>query len=248
MRKLLFISIAAFQLISCISVKSQKTQKGDITGTYILKNDKLYQALSDKNYSSLEIHKDGTYTLNKAEISFTPVIEQCDYASKGKWSLVAENVMEITSEDYYTKQKGFEYEIKKENKLSQDSLYIQVVFPTDFHPVKLDFTFNNNNSKSITTDKTYIVLPKSKYLWNRRTATNQVDFSLNADISGTELYNGRMLFKIFEESIDTEKYNHLTITLSNFDGCFFGFEPYYQELIYIKSSNQLLWRGEIWKK
>lgn len=248
MRKLLFISIAAFQLIGCISTKGQKIRKEDLTGTYILKSDKLYQALSDKNYSSLEIYKDGTYTLNKAEISFTPVIGQCDYVSKGKWSVIADNVLEITSEDYYTKQKGFEYEIKKENKFSQDSLYIQVIFPTDFHPVKLDFTFNHNNSKSVTTDKVYIVLPKSKYLWNRRTATNQIGFSLNADVSGTELYNGRILFKIFEESIDTEKYNYLTITLPNFDRCFFEFEPYYQELIYIKGRNQLLWRGEIWKK
>jgi hypothetical protein len=248
MSKFLIISIAAFQLISCISLKSQKTQKCDISGTYILKSDKLYQALSEKNYSSLEIHKDGTYTLNKSEISFIPVIKQCDYASKGKWSIIANNVLEITSEDYYTKQKGFEYQIKKENKFSQDSLYIQVVFPDNIHPVKLGFTFNHNNSKSITTDKTHVVLPKSMYLWDRRTAINQVGFSLNADISGTELYNGRILFEIFEESIDTEKYNYLTITLPNFDRCFFEFEPYYQELIYIKDGNQLLWQGDLWEK
>lgn len=248
MNRFLLISMLPFLLISCSSVKGQQTQNKDISGIYVLVSDLKYQALSDKNYSSLEIHKDGTYTLNKAEISFTPVIEQCDYASKGKWSVLADNLLEITSEDYYTKQKGFEYEIKKENKFSQDSLYIQVVFPTDFHPVKLGFTFNHNNSKSITTDKTYIVLPKSKHLWNRRTATNQVGFSLNADVSGTELYNGRILFEIFDESIDTEKYNYLTITLPNFDRCFFEFEPYYQELIYIKGRNQLLWQGEIWEK
>ncbi len=221
----------------------------DLSGIYILETSSKYQALSDdKNYSSLDLHKNGTYTLNKAEISFTPVIEQCDYASKGKWSVIADNVIEITSEDYYTEQKRYEYNIKKENKLSQDSLYIQVVFPTDFHPVKLDFTFNHNNSKSITTDKTYIVLPKSKHLWDRKTATNQINFSLNADVSGTELYKSRILFKIFEEHIDTEKFNFLTISLPNFDRCFFEFEPYYQELIYIKGRNQLLWQGEIWKQ
>lgn len=248
MRKLLFILIVAFQFMSCISTKAQKSQNEDLVGIYVFKSDRLYQALSDMNYSSLEIHKNGTYTLNKAIIKFSPVIEQCEYASKGKWSVIADNVIEITSEDYYTKQKGFEYEIKKENKFSQDSLYIQVVFPTDFHPVKLDFTFNHNNSKSVTTDKTYIVLPKSKHLWNRRTATNQIAFSLNADVSGTEIYKSRILFRIFEESIDTEKFNFLTITLFNFDRCFFEFESYNQELIYIKSSNQLLWQGEIWKK
>lgn len=238
MRKLLFILIVAFQLVGCISTKGQKLKAQDMSGVY------QRQESSEK----LELKSDGTYTLWNAEILFTPVIEQCDYASKGKWSVVADNVIEITSEDNYSRQKGFEYDIKKENKLSQDSLYIQVVFPTDFHPVKLGFTFNHNNSKSITTDKTYIVLSKSKHLWDRRTATNQISFGLNADVSGTELYKSRILFKIFEESIDTEKFNSLTITLPHFDRCFFEFEPYNQELIYIKGKNQILWQGEIWKK
>lgn len=238
MRKLLFILVVAFQLVGCISTKGQKLKVQDMSGVY------ERQESSEK----LELKSDRTYILWNAEITFTPVMEQCDYASKGKWSVVADNVIEITSEDYYTEQKGYEYDIKKENRLSQDSLYIQVVFPTDFHPVKLDFTFNHNNTKSITTDKTYIVLPKSKHLWDRRTATNQINFSLNADVSGTELYKSRILFKIFEESIDTQEFNFLTIGLPNFDRCFFEFEPYNQELIYIKSKNQILWQGDVWKK
>ena len=56
----------------------------------------------------LELKPNGAYTLWNAEILFTPVIEQCDYASKGKWSVIVDNMLEITSEDYYTKQKGFE--------------------------------------------------------------------------------------------------------------------------------------------
>lgn len=238
MRKLLFILIIVFQLISCISTKGQRLKVLDMSGVY------ERQESSEK----LELKPDGTYTLWNAEISFTPIIEQCDYASKGRWSVMAENMIEITSEDYYTEQKGYKYEIKEENKLSQDSLYIQVIFPTEFHPVKLSFTFNHNNSKSITTDKTYIVLAKSKYLWDRRTSTNQISFNINADISGIKLYNSRILFKIFEEYINTEKYNYFTIILPNFDRCFFEFEPYYQELIYIKDKNQLLWQGDIWKR
>src|SRR5690554_5676254 len=106
MKKLLFISIVAFQFIGCISTKAQKLNVQDMSGVY------QRQESSEKS----ELKPDGTYTLWNAEISFTPVIEQCDYASKGKWSVIADNVLEITSEDYYTKQKGFEYEIKKENK------------------------------------------------------------------------------------------------------------------------------------
>lgn len=244
---LLFYLIPLLQ--SCRIAKVNSNQKMDIEGVYHLKNDKLYQALSDKNYSSLEIHKNGTYTLNKAEVKFTPVIEQCDYASKGKWSVVADNVLEITSEDYYAKQKGIEYEIKRENKFSQDSLYIQVVFPGDFQPpVKLRFGFNYQEVKVLDNGKMRVALPKSTFLWNRRTATNQIIFTIDADISGVSIYKSRINFPIFEESIDTEKYNFLTITLPNFDRCFFEFEPYNNELIYIKEKNKLFWQGEIWKK
>jgi hypothetical protein len=56
------------------------------------------------------------------------------------------------------------------------------------------------------------------------------------------------LFKIFEEDIDTENTNYLTITLLNFDRCFFEFEPLDKELIYINNSSQLLWKGDTWKK
>ena len=114
--------------------------------------------------------------------------------------------------------------------------------------MKLNFTFNHNNNKSITTDKTNIVLPKSKYLGDKRTATNQISFSVNANVSGTELYKSRILFKIFEESIDTEKFNSLIISLPNFDRCFFEFEPYNQELIYVKAKNKILWQGDVWDK
>lgn len=130
MKKLLLILVAAFQLIGCVSTKGQKMGVVDLSGIYE----------RQESTERLELRPDGTYTLFNPEILFTPVIEQCEYASKGKWSVVADNVLEITSENYHGQQKGFEYEIKKENKFSQDSLYIQVVFPTDFHPVKLGFT------------------------------------------------------------------------------------------------------------
>lgn len=237
MKKALVILIVSFQLIGFSSAKGQKTNT-QVSGVYE----------REESSEKLELKSDGTYTLWNPEITFTPVIEQCDYASKGKWTILADNVIEITSENYYTEQKGVGYDLKKENKLSQDSLYIQVVFLTDFHPVSLNFTFNYKNNKSITTDKTYIVLPKSEYLWNRRTATNQISFHLNADVSGTEIYKGRLLFKIFEESIDTEKHNYLTITLPSFDRCFFEFEPFYQDLILIKNKNTIIWQGDTWSK
>ncbi|WP_177733515.1 hypothetical protein [Flavobacterium inviolabile] len=233
-------------LVGCNSIKNIELQNSP-AGTYILRSDKLYQALSDNNYSQLELNPDGTFKLFKAEITFSPVVEQCEIASKGKWTVLSNDLLELNSEDKYLKQKGFEYDLKKENKFSQDSLYIQVNFPSDYHPVRLNFHFNNNNSKSVKTNKTFMAIPKSMHLWDRKITANLIRFSMDADVSGTALYRGRILFSIFEEYIDTEKYNCLTITLPYFDRCFLEFEPY-QELIYIKDKNKLQWKGQVWER
>ncbi len=246
MRKLFLLILILF-FFNCSSIREKKTITNNIGGTYFLQNNKLFQGLSNNNYSKIIFNKDGTYDLFKSEMLFCPVFEQCELASKGKWSLVTDNLIEITSENYYIKQKGFKYEISKENKFSQDSLYIQVVFGSDFHPVNLDFTFNYNINKSIKTNDTCIVLPKSKYL-RQKTPINQISFCLNSNISGVEVYNGRILFNIFEKEFNTEKYNFITISLPYFNRCFFEFQPYYKEFILIKNKNIVIWKGNIWKK
>ncbi len=241
MRKLLLISIATTWLASCVSMKNYPAVGNQVvSGIYT----------RQESTKKLELKPNGTYTLFNSEQSFTPVFEQCKIASNGKWSIVSNDVIELTSEDKYIKQKGFDYDIKKGSKLSQDSLYIQVIFPADFEPkVKLSFYFNNNVSKSIETEGRLITIPKSKYLWAKSPNSinrNHIAFSVNAIISGITLYKGRVLFKIFEEDIDTERSNYLIITLPNFDRCFFEFEPLNQELIYIKNNNLLFWQGDIW--
>jgi hypothetical protein len=242
MKKLLLSIIAASSMISCNTTKVASIKSGHLQGLYVR------QGSSEK----VELKQDGTYILYNPLQSFTPVFEQCETASKGKWSVLSNDVLELTSEDKYLKQKGFEYELKKENKLSHDSLYISVTFANDYEPnVMLNFTFNNNNSKSIETEKTLIVVPKSKHLWVKSSNSvnrNHIYFSINANVSGIHLYKSRILFKIFEEDIDTENTNYLTITLLNFDRCFFEFEPLDKELIYINNSSQLLWKGDTWKK
>lgn len=242
MRKLLFISILASCLISCVTTKKAKTEKPVIQGIF-----KRFES-SEK----LELKPDGTFTIFKPAITFTPVFDQCEIASKGKWSALSNDVLELNSEDKYEKEKGFEYTIKKENRLSQDSLYIQVAFPVDFEPqVNLIFNFNYQKEITLKPSKAHIVLPKSKYLFPKTSNSvnrNQISFSVNAITTGTTLYNSRILFKIFEEDIDTEKSNYLTINLPNFDRCFFEFQPLNKDLIYIKSKNQLFWQGDTWDK
>lgn len=101
-----------FQILSIIILSSCATSsvgqtKDEVAGTYKLKNgNKIYQALSDKNYDKIVLNKDNTYLLYHAEANFSPVIEQCDLASKGKWTKISNDVIDLVSEDYIIKQDG----------------------------------------------------------------------------------------------------------------------------------------------
>jgi len=237
------MAILAATLVGCTIIKINSGNK-NLAGEYFLNSNLLYQALSENNYSSLELNSNGTYTLNKAKVSFTPVIEQCDIASSGKWSYVSNNVLEITSENFELKQKGFEYEIIQENKLSKDSLYFIIKFPSDYHPFKMELCFNYSNYAEF--EDTIIALPKSKYIF-KISNRNHIDLRLYS-IPGMVNHKSRLSYTIFEENFETEKYNFYTIELPYFDRCFIEFEPYYKELIYIKNDKQLLWHGECWEK
>lgn len=247
MKKIIYLIVVFILFGSCKAQKIARNSKTNFEGIYNQK----------ESGEKLELKPDGSYILYNAPVTFTPAIEQCDYASKGQWDKLSDEVLEITSENYYLKQEGFKYELKKESKFSKDSLYIEVNLPDSLMyykngiPVNFSFIFNDNVSKSISTNKSSISLPKQKHLWPKTSNSvnsNHIGFSLNANISGTTLYKSRIMFKIFEEDIDTEKYNYLTVSLPHFDLCFFEFEPYNQELIYIKNESQLIWQGKSWEK
>ncbi|OCK52010.1 hypothetical protein BA768_13855 [Chryseobacterium sp. CBo1] len=247
MKNIIQLLILIITISSCKPAISTNKDIDSIIGSYKLKSgNKIYQALSEKNYDKIVLNVDSTYLLYHAQANFSPAIEQCDLASKGKWLQISKNVISLVSEDNYLKQDGFKYELKEEKRYSQDSIYFNVEFPTEYRPVDLTFTFNN--SKRYNTDKLHISLPKKKYLQSYSPSENLIDFSLNANISGTKTYEGRILFDIFSEKIDTYQNNYFTIKLPYFDECFFEFEHYDHSLIYRKNKNTIFWKGLEWVK
>src|SRR6218665_1011327 len=195
----------------------------------------------------LELKSDGTYILYNPPppVGFCQLIEQCEYASKGKWGLLSNDVVEITSENYY-RQQGFKYELKKENKFSRDSLYIKFNLPEDFVLYRggdaVTFQILINNQSIRRTNNALTIIPKFMHL---RAETSD---SVNRNNFDFYFYKNGSAFQLFEESIDTKKSNYLTITLPNFDLCFFEFQSYKQELIFIKKKNKLIWQGESWER
>ncbi len=109
---------------------------------------------------------------------------------------------------------------------------------------KIPFTKIHKVSKSISTNKNLTKLPKQMHLWPKTSNagdSNHISFSLNANVSGTVLYKSRILFEIFEQDIDTEKTNYLTITLPHFDLCSLNLSRTITNYFFLKI--QMNWYG-----
>ncbi|MDH6254472.1 hypothetical protein M2347_004199 [Chryseobacterium sp. H1D6B] len=240
-------SISTILVITSLFFSAQN--QNDMSGSYFLKKGgKLYQALSDVNYQKIILNKDNTYILYHAPTDF---FEQCNYASKGSWKQIGKEVIDLTSENFYTKQEGYKYEIKQEKKLSKDSVYINMELHSDFEnripTPEFSILFNYNTRKLIETINKNIKISKKEYsLLNMQ---NKINIDLYFRAYGKMLYTNRLVYSILKDfPIDTEKYNYFTIKLPYFDQCFYGFEPYNHSYMYIKDENTLIWQGQEWIK
>lgn len=199
----------------------------------------------DSSSARLFLNPDGTFVAMKPERSiYYDYYERCDYYSKGKWSLLEDNVIELTSENYFSKEPGYDYELIKEKKHSQDSLYFHIVFPSYFHPVKISIAFDNK--KNIMTEDTLIVVSKADYLVENE-PMNHINIELHA-LPGYNDKGARTVFEYVDEDFDIDRNNCFTLVLPHFDICFFQMILYNQELILIKKNNVLRWKNSNWRR
>lgn len=243
MKNLIFALFTILLITGCNSVKI--TTLKEIQGTYKRHN----------SSQKIEFKSDGTFILYNALPYCGVFMEQSEIASQGKWALKSNDVLELISEDHYLKQNGYEYELKKENKLSQDSLYIKIKFPKYYNipDAKMCFLFVNIEKEYfIETEKDTLIIPKANFLSSKKYNSINLNpiriiFSIRPNIEWRATYRSRTWFNIFQEDIDTDQTNYLTITLPYFDVYFFDFETV-KDLIYIKNDKSLYWRGSVWKK
>ena len=86
----------------------------------------------DSSSARLFLNPDGTFVAMKPERSiYYDYYERCDYYSKGKWSLLEDNVIELTSENYFSKEPGYDYELIKEKSIRRTVS----TFILCFHPI-----------------------------------------------------------------------------------------------------------------
>ncbi|MCJ7935363.1 MAG: hypothetical protein MUW56_17485 [Chryseobacterium sp.] len=230
--------IILFQFCFCGYFHSQAIN--DYSGVYKIKG----------SGQKLELDSKGLYILYNPDSFGHLATDFCEYASKGQWNKVSSDVIDLTSENYYSKQEGFKYDLKQESKLSQDSIYIDVILPKDFEEVatpEFDLLFNYKTSKRIRSASNRIKLSKKDY--SLIGVKNQIILDLVFSAKGDVFFKNRLRYNILQDyNLDTDKYNYFTISLPNFNQCFYDFEPYYHSYIYVKDRNTLMWKGEEWIK
>lgn len=195
----------------------------------------------DSSLEKLVLKPDGTYVLLRSENNSDYTYEPFPIASKGVWSRPADNIIEITSENYYRKDPGYEYEVIRENRYSPDSLYFQLVFPSDFHPVEITID-NPKHRYDISTERTSIAVARAD-LWPQPSIVIAPKL-----LNKQQINNRRRYWHHEERDLNTFSYNYFTIIYPYFDKYFFDFETIYHQMILIKSSRLLQWRGSEWNK
>lgn len=230
--------IILLQFCVCGYFHSQVTN--DYSGVYKIKDSE----------QKLELDSKGLYTLYNPDSFGHLATDFCEYSSKGQWKKISSDVIDLTSENYYLKQDGFKYDLKQESKLSQDSVYIDVILPKDFEDVanlEFDFLFNYKTSKRIRSVNNRIKLSKKDY--SLVGIKNQLTLNLMFNAKGERFFNNRLNYNILQDyPLDVKKFNYFTISLPNFNQCFFDFEPYYHSYVYVKDKKTLMWKGEEWIK
>lgn len=237
--KNLVIIILSFFVIQMFN--SQKIKDDFKAGIYIKKG------LTDR----IEFKDNGSFILYNSQNSGHLALDQCDISSIGQWQRISNDVLDLTSENYYEKQQGYKYELKKSAKGSQDSIYIDIQLSKDFETSiptpEFNILFNYKTSKQIETRNKEIVISKKEYsLFGKK---NQFSLDLVFKPSGKTFYYNRLRYNILQDYLlDVESNNYFTINLPYFDQCFYEFEPYYHSNVFIKDRNTLLWQGEEWIK
>lgn len=238
MKSFIISFISVFIILSC---KAQKLGDNFLVGIYTKKGQ------SDK----IDFKNNGSYTIYNVPNLGHMALDQCDILSTGQWKIISNDVLDLTSENYYLKQEGFKYDFKQETKHSKDSIYININLHKDFKnsipTPEFNILFNYNTAKQLETKSNRIVISKKDYsLFGKK---NQFSLDLVFKPSGKTFYYNRLRYNILQDYIlDVENNNCFTISLPHFDQCFYEFEPYYHSNIYIKNKNTIIWQDEEWVK
>lgn len=218
----------------------------------------------NSNGLEIEIKTDETYVLKDTN----DTINNCEFLSKGFWQKMADNAYVINSFSPWELKKS--KIIHYESCGSQDSAYIEIVFPEYDVPfyiiVEMYYSYGFfrdtcylSKCNQPDTRIASVTLAKDEYFeWDKE---HYVSLYLMLDALSVDdnFKGGRMyLFgKLKIETIMSDDYsnvlfkdnkNYIRLDLSAFTECNIKNEYYNEDFILRNSENEIYWKGEVWKK
>lgn len=174
-----------------------------------------------------------------------------DTIAKGNFKVINRNVIALFNKKNFNK---VAYSVKQEKKLSEDTIYFNIVLPNDdaFFARRFRYVFYfDAPSYQITFDSTFVPIAKNK-ISNQYSQTFLLslfikDLNPLGSVEQSKSYQ-RTTFNIFKSVEYNLSYNYFTITLLNFNECFVERMDVDNELIYFNGRNSVLWRGREFKK
>lgn len=214
------------------------SNKNHLVGTY-----QAYQSIYDsiKNPNKLVLLSDSTYKLFEVD-SMSMMLR-----SIGRWHQFANNAIELTSDHYSAEDLGLDYTIERMDRGSQDSVYVEVVFPQDifdnyFYPI-VEMVVNTDTIKA----KQYVFAYAKGDIEN----INQVSCAVNVHrpyIYSINDYKTRIYYECLKQTIDFSSNNTFSLTLSNFTYEYANLQFFYKSILAVSNSGALVWLDSDWLK
>jgi hypothetical protein len=142
--------------------------------------------------------------------------------------------------------------LSKKKKLSDDSIYFQIILPKDdaFSANRFRYYLNGFAGMIyIKSDSSFIKVPKQKGLKFESTNLNFLiqDLSPKNCIEEQKCYQ-RIYFRIFNNIAINNNSNYFTITLPDFNECYVERMDVENDFVYFDGMNNIFWHGKVYKK
>jgi hypothetical protein len=241
--KILFAFFATFTLFtnSKASWSILFPSTDSISGVYKFGNEFFYLNINSKSFYIKRAN------VTKFQDVVIPVCY--DTIAKGNFKILTKNVISLSNDKNFHK---ISFDFKQEKKLSDDSIYFQIILPKDdaFSVNRFRYYLNGfAGTIYIKSDSSFIKVPKQKGLKFESTNLNFLiqDLSPKNCFEEQKCYQ-RIYFRIFNNIAINNNSNYFTITLPDFNECYVERMDVENDFVYFDGKNSIFWHGKEYKR
>ncbi|MEO8415637.1 MAG: hypothetical protein ABI472_18385 [Ginsengibacter sp.] len=241
--KILFTFFATFTLFANSKANGSILfpSRDSINGVFKFGNEFFYLNINSKSFY-----------LKRANVTKFQdvVIPVCyDTIAKGNFKILTKNVISLCNDKNFHK---ISFDFKQEKKLSDDSIYFQVILPIDDAFSANRFRYHLNGFAGmiyIKSESSFNKVPKQKGVKYESTVLNFLIQDLTPEncIEEEKCYQ-RIYFRIFYNLTINNNSNYFTITLPDFNECYVERMDVENDFVFFDGKNSIFWHGNEYKR